>query len=127
MDMRRWVKATQGNPAYGTSSRSGFADWSRRVGRPVHGNSLAATGPHDVYVLRNAQTDELLHFGQTGRGYLTRLAEHQRDYAKLGIRLKSDLLDTVEGNAAARALESRYIDTYMRVFGQRPSFNPVNH
>jgi RHS repeat-associated protein len=127
MDMARWVKATQGNTAYGTGFKSGFADWSRRVGQPVHGNSLAATGPHDVYVLRDASTRELLHFGETGRGYLTRLAEHQRDYAKLGIRLKVDLLHTVEGKAAARALESRYIDTYIRVFGQRPPFNPVNH
>lgn len=127
MDMARWAKATQGNPAYGTGFKSGFADWSRRVGQPVHGNSLAATGPHDVYVLRNANTGELLHFGETGRGYLTRFAEHQRDYARLGIDIDIELLRTVEGKAAARAFESRYIDTYIRVFGQRPPFNPVNH
>jgi len=126
MDMARWVKATQGNPAYGTGGRSGFAEWSARVEKPIHGNSLTATGPHDVYVLRDAGSGRLLHFGETGRSYVTRLAEHQRDYARQGIRLQIDLLDTVEGKAAARALESRYILTYTRVFGQRPLFNPVN-
>jgi hypothetical protein len=103
MDMARWVKATQGNPAYGTGFKSGFADWSRRVGQPVHGNSLAAQGAHDVYVLREAGSGRLLHFGETGRGYLTRFAEHQRDYARLGIDIEVDLLRTVEGKAAARA------------------------
>lgn len=127
MDLRRWVKATQGNPAYGTGFRSGFADWSRRIGRPLHGNSFAAAGPHDVYVLRNAATGELLHFGETGKGYLTRFAAHQREYAKLGIDIDVDRLSTVEGKAAARAIESRYISTYIRVFDQRPRFNPVNH
>ncbi|MEX1027927.1 MAG: Hint domain-containing protein, partial [Candidatus Paceibacterota bacterium] len=127
MNMGRWVKATQGNRYYGTGFQSGFADWSRRVGRPVHGNSLAAQGAHDVYVLRDAASDRLLHFGETGRGYLTRFAEHQREYALLGIDIEVDLLRTVEGKAAARALETTYIDTFRRIFGQRPSNNPVNH
>lgn len=127
MDMARWVKATRGNPAYGTGFKGGFADWSRRVGQPVHGNSLAAQGAHDVYVLREAGSGRLLHFGETGRGYLTRFAEHQRDYARLGIDIEVDLLRTVEGKAAARAWETRYIDTFRRIFGQRPPNNPVNH
>ncbi|MFN7770826.1 MAG: polymorphic toxin-type HINT domain-containing protein [Planctomycetaceae bacterium] len=127
MEMHRWVQATQGNPAYGTGFKSGFADWSSRVGKPVHGNSLLATGSHDVYVLRNAETRELLHFGETGRGYVARSAGHQRDYAKLGIDIDVDLLRSVEGKAAARLLEKRYIETYMRIFGQRPPYNPVNH
>lgn len=127
MDMRRWVKATQGNPNYGTGFKSGFADWSRRAGNPVHGNSLAATGAHDVYVLREAGSGRLLHFGETGRGYLTRFAEHQRDFAGRGIDIEVQLLRTVEGKAAARALETRYIDTFNRFFQQRPTFNPVNH
>ena len=125
--MRRWLQATQRNPAYGTGFNSGFATWSRRAGSPVHGNSLAATGAHDVYVLRDASSGRLLHFGETGRGFLTRFAEHQRDYAGLGIRIRVDLLNTVEGKAAARALERRYIDTFRRVFGQRPPFNLLNH
>ena len=127
MDMARWVKATQRNSNYGTGFKSSFADWSQRVGRPVHGNSLAAQGPHDVYVLREAGTGRLLHFGETGRGYLTRFAEYQRDYARLGIDIEVDLLRTVEGKAAARAWETRYIDTFRRIFGQRPPDNPVNH
>ena len=127
MDMARWVKATRGNSAYGTGFKSGFAGWSRRVGRPVHGNSLAAQGTHDVYVLREAGSGRLLHFGETGRGYLTRFAEHQRDYARLGVDIEVDLLRTVEGKAAARVWETKYIDTFRRVFGQRPPNNPVNH
>lgn len=31
MDLVRWVKATQGNPAYGTGFQSGFRQWSQRV------------------------------------------------------------------------------------------------
>jgi hypothetical protein len=127
MDMARWVKATQGNPAYGTGFKSGFAEWSARAGKPVHGNSLLASGPHDVYALREVGTRRILHFGETGRGYLTRFAEHQRFYAKLGIDIEVQLLRTVEGKLAGRALEGRYIDAYSRVFGQRPPFNPVNH
>lgn len=128
MDMRRWVQATQGNPAYGTGFRSGYADWIRNVERGgVHPNSLLATGPHDVYVIRDAGTGHLLHFGETGRGYLVSFAEHQRDFAQLGIRVRVDLLDTVEGRAASRILESRYIDTYRRLFGLRPPFNLYNH
>jgi hypothetical protein len=127
MDMARWVKATQGNPAYGTGFKSGFAKWSKQFDGPVHGNSLAATGPHDVYVLLAAGSGELLHFGETGRGFMTRFAEHQRAYATRGMDIEVQLLRSVDGKGAARALESRYIDTYMRIFGKRPPNNPVNH
>ena len=78
-------------------------------------------------MLREAGTGRLLHFGETGRGYLTRFAEHQRDYARLGMDIEVDLLRTVDGKANARALETRYIDTFNRVFGQRPQLNSVNH
>lgn len=127
MQMSRWVKATQGNPTYGTGFRSGFADWSRRISQPAHRNRLDAAGPHDVYVLREAGSGRLLHFGETGRGYLTRFTEHQRQFAKRGIDIEVDLLRTVEGKAAARQLETRYIKTYARTFGERPRYNPVNH
>jgi hypothetical protein len=127
MDMARWVKATQGNPAYGTGFNSGFSKWSKQFDGPVHGNSLAATGPHDVYVLRAAGSGELLHFGETGRGFTRRFAEHQRAYAVQGMDIEAQLLRSVDGKAAARGWESRYIDTYIRVFGKRPPNNGVNH
>ena len=87
----------------------------------------AATGPHDVYVIRNTSNGELLHFGETGRGYMTRLAEHQRSFNRLGIDVDVELLRSLEGKAAARALESRYIDSYRRIFGKRPPFNFNDH
>jgi hypothetical protein len=126
MDMRRWVQATQGNPAYGTGFKSGYGKWIRSV-ENSHGNGLAAIGPHDVYAIRDAATGQVLHFGETGRGYLTRFAEHQRDVARLGIDIDVELLSTVEGKAAAKALETRYITTYRRVFGSRPPFNFSDH
>jgi hypothetical protein len=127
MSMAQWIAATQRQ--YGGISggyRSGYSAWERST-FGVHGNSLLATGPHDVYVLRQAGTDRLLYFGETGRGYLTRFAEHQRDFAQRGVRITVDRLDTVEGKAAARLLETRYIDTYHRIFGRRPPFNGNNH
>ncbi len=95
-------------------------------GRP-HANSLSTNGIHDVYVVREIGSGRLLHFGETGRGYLSRFAEHQRAFDKLGIDIRVDLLKTVDGKAAARQLESRYIDTYRRTYGQRPPFNQSNH
>jgi hypothetical protein len=127
MSLQRWVQATQRQ--YGGVSggyRSGFAKWSKNVGG-VHGNSLLSKGPHDVYVLRKEGSGELLHFGETGRGYLTRFSEHQRDFAKQGLEVEVELLRTVEGKAAAKALELKYIQTYIKVYGKRPPNNPVNH
>jgi hypothetical protein len=77
--------------------------------------------------LRDADTGRLLHFGETGRGYLTRFAEHQRFFAKLGIDIDVELLDTVDGKVAAKLLETRYIETFERVFGSRPAFNFSTH
>ena len=93
----------------------------------VHGNSLLAKGPHDVYVVRRSSTGELLHFGETGRGTLTRQAEHIRNFAKEGIDIDVQRLATVEGKAAAKALEKRYIKTYTKTFKKRPPYNPVDH
>jgi RHS repeat-associated protein len=127
MPLKAWVGATQRH--YGGVSggyRSGFQAWSHGQGS-VHGNSLRATGPHDVYVIRDANTRQLLHFGETGRGYQTRFVEHQRDYAVDGTDISVDLLRTVEGKRAAKALERRYIRTYTKIFGQRPPENPVDH
>ncbi|EJL72177.1 putative permease, partial [Variovorax sp. CF313] len=128
MSLQRWVSATQRQ--YGGVSggyQSGFADWSRGIDG-VHGNSLLAKGPHDIYVVRNADNGELLHFGETGRGYLTRFAEQQRYFAGKGINnIEVNLLGTKEGKSAAKDVELRYIETYIKVFGKRPPYNPVNH
>jgi hypothetical protein len=92
MEMQQWVRATQRQ--YGGVSggyRSGFGDWFKGGLENIHGNSLAAKGAHDVYVLREAGSGRLLHFDETGRGYLTRFAEHQRVFG--GKRPPGCLLD----------------------------------
>ncbi|EOV9602889.1 RHS repeat-associated core domain-containing protein, partial [Cronobacter malonaticus] len=126
MSMKQWVGHTRSQP-WGHGSRSGYGDWVKATSGTVHGNSRLATGLHDVYVIREAGTNKLLHFGETGRGYLTRFAEHQKRFNALGIDVYSTRLATVEGKAAARALELRYIKTYERIFGEMPPYNPVYH
>ncbi|AYM76206.1 hypothetical protein D9M09_10680 [Janthinobacterium agaricidamnosum] len=106
--------------------QSGYAKWSNSLDG-VHGNSLSASGPHDVYVIRDAKSRELLYFGETGRDYLTRFTEHQRVFAKKDIALDVDLLRTAEGKKNAKELELKYIQTYTKTFGKRPPYNPVNH
>jgi RHS repeat-associated protein len=127
MELARWHRATIRH--YGGDGgvfNSGFSEWFRNTNGKLNGNSLLATGPHDVYVIRGIETGRILHFGETGRGYLTRFEEHFDDFSELGIGVRVDLLGTVEGKAAARALENRYINTYLKIFGERPLFNPVS-
>jgi hypothetical protein len=86
----------------------------------IHGNSLSATGPHDVYVIRDATTGRIYHFGETGRGFETRGAEWVRKLRnEHGLDTVVEHLRTVEGKAAAKALETRYIETYEKVFGMK--------
>ena len=93
----------------------------------LNGNRLDTLGLHDVYVIRDKSNGKLLHFGETGRGIRNRFKEHRRDFAKIGVEIDVDILATFDGKSAARALESRYIETYMRIFYKRPPFNSVNH
>jgi hypothetical protein len=128
MEMQEWVQATQRQ--YGGVSggyRSGFGDWFTQGLESVHGNSLAAKGPHDVYAIMEAGSDRVLHFGETGRGYLTRFAEHQRAFDEMGIDIEVQFHRTVDGKAAAKVLESRYIKTFERYFGTKPPFNLSTH
>jgi hypothetical protein len=92
----------------------------------LNGNRLDTPGPHDVYVIRERRSGRLLKFGETGRGVFERFKEQQRKLKKPGIDIEVDLLQTVDGKAAAKQLEKRYIETYIKIFGQRPPFNSVN-
>jgi len=92
----------------------------------LNGNRLDTPGPHDVYVIRESKSGRLLHFGETGRGFLERFKEQQGKFKRLGFDIEVNLLETVDGKAAAKELEKRYIETYIKIFGQRPPFNPVN-
>lgn len=58
---------------------------------------------------------------------MTRGAEWRRHFQSLGIETDTVLLRAVQGKAPARALETRYIDTYERVFGSQPQYNLSSH
>jgi hypothetical protein len=77
--------------------------------------------------MRDLATGRVLHIGETGRGALTRGSEWQRYFQRLGIDTETVPLRTVEGKAAAKALETRYIQTYRRIYGQRPQYNLSDH
>ena len=97
-------------------SRSGFRSSS-------HGNRLTATGPHDVYAVRDATSGRVLHFGETGRGFRTRGLEWARILReRYGLETRVEHLKAVQGKGAARTLESRYIRTYEKLFGHKPGY-----
>ena len=101
---------------------------SRRRSAPpkVHGNSLRATGNHTVYAITDRSTGRVLRFGESGRSQ-SRASELRRGFSRQGIDIDIRTIRTVEGKAAARSLETRYIQTYRRVYGHRPPFNLNDH
>jgi hypothetical protein len=127
MDMKRWTQATQKH--YGNPNRfgDGYGKWINKQEKGIHGNSLDATGPHDLYVIRQKGTDQILHFGETGRGYQIRGDEWSKHLKnEYGLETYVDLLKTVEGKRAAKVLETKYIKTYEKIFGHKPGFTDAN-
>lgn len=93
------------------------------LGSKLHGNSLRAAGPHDIYVIRDAKSGRILHFGETGRGFEVRGAEWVRKLKKeYGIDAIIEHVRTVDGKAAAKTLETRYVMTYEKICGTKPGF-----
>ena len=87
-------------------------------------------GSHDVYVVRNAKTGEVLRFGETGRTLDVRLTEHIRKMKKdhnFNEDVVIDKLKTVGSKGAARVIENKYIKTYEKLYKKRPPFNFNNH
>lgn len=96
---------------------------ARAAATRIHGNSLGATGPHDAYVIRDATISRIYHFGETGRGFETRGAEWVRKLRKEhGLDPVVEHLRTVEGKSAGKKLETRYIESYEKVFGIKPGY-----
>ncbi len=93
-----------------------------------HRNRLDADGPHDVYAVVDVNTRQVYHFGETGRGWETRGREWQRKLAKeYGLETEVVPLRTgLPGKAAAKELETRYIETYEKAFGQKPFYVDEN-
>jgi RHS repeat-associated protein len=107
--------------------RDNLDDHDRRFYGKPHGNSLDAYGPHDVYVIRDAKTGQVYHFGETGRGYETRGDEWAKIFKeRYGLDVVVKKLKTVEGKEAAKVLETRYIKTYEKLFGHKPGFYDKN-
>ena len=124
-----------------SNNGTGPARWTNVDAKPsevVNGNSLEASGPHDIYVIRaradqtlpgggTVKAGQVLHFGETGRGAQVRGAEWIKKLrVEQGIKAYMEELRTVEGKAAARPIESRYISTYEKVFGKRPGFEDAD-
>lgn len=120
---------------------TGPVRWTNIEGPPstaVHGNSLLAMGPHDVYAVRSAMDQtakgggqvsagQVLHFGETGRGWETRGNEWARYLRqKYGLESFAEPLRTVEGKAAGKTTETKYIDYYEKVFGKKPGFEDAS-
>jgi RHS repeat-associated protein len=97
------------------------------AGTPVHGNNLQATGDHVVYAVTDRSSGQVLRFGETGRDVSVRGSEWRRFFARQGIDVDIQPLRTVEGKAAARQIETKYITTFERLFGHRPEFNLSDH
>jgi len=96
--------------------------------QPLQGNDLRSPGPHDVYALLDAKTGQLLRFGETGRGTVARLKEWRRYFRREhGIDVAIKRLNSVSGKRAAKALESRYIETYKKIFGNLPKYQKTLH
>jgi hypothetical protein len=78
-------------------------------------------------VIRDTKTGRIYHFGETGRGFEVRGREWVRRLEKsYGLSTRVQLLRTVESKAAAKALESRYIQTYEKIYDIKPGFVDAN-
>ena len=103
-DLSGWVKATQGNPAYGTGVRSGYADWIRSV-ESVHGNSSLSARTAYLYRLED-RAGNLLKWGITQdldarytQGFLMdkKLIEVARGRRLDMLRMERNLVETQPG------------------------------
>lgn len=96
-------------------------------GKKIHGNSLDTPKPTDLYVVREKRTGEIIRFGETTQGYKKRGQQHARRFSKLGIEVETTLLKGGLSKREAKALETRYIRSYEKVFGNKPPYNKSYH
>ena len=94
--------------------------------RKIHGNSLLATGPHDVYAITELGTGRVLHLGETGQ-LTVRKGYWRRYFHALGIDTETVPLRRLDGKFTAKKVETRYIQTYRKIYGQRPPYNKTDH
>ncbi|WP_425464182.1 RHS repeat domain-containing protein [Paenibacillus lentus] len=97
------------------------------TGKKIHGNSLDSPKPTDLYVVRERRTGEIIRFGETTQGFKKRGQQHARRFSKLGIEVETTLLKGGLSKRQAKALETRYIRSYEKVFGNKPPYNKSYH
>ena len=76
---------------------------------------------------RDRANGQVYHIGETGRGYEVRGPEWVKRFkAEYGLDTVVEHRRTVEGKGAAKRLETRYIDTYEKIYGFKPGFIDSN-
>ena len=100
---------------------------NKGTGKNIHGNSLDTPKPTDLYVVRERRTGEIIRFGETTQGYKKRGQQHARRFSKLGIEVETTLLKGGLSKREAKALETRYIRSYKKLFGKKPPYNKSYH
>lgn len=100
--------------------------------RAVHKNSLDYVGDTHVYVIRNPD-GTLYKVGESAQGVrVTDGASIRAEMQARALRKETGDFYTTEirqnfgGKADARAYETRFIQTYERLYGQRPPGNPLD-
>ena len=100
--------------------------------RTIHKNSLDYIGDTHVYVIRNPdgtlyKVGESAQGVRVGDGASIRAEQQARALQReTGNRYRTQIRQDFGGKADARAYETRFIQTYERLFGQRPPGNPFD-
>jgi hypothetical protein len=104
MSMAQWVKSTQGNAAYGTGFRSGYASWIRSI-ESTHGNSALSSRMAYLYRMEDARGNFLKwgvtqdlntrYTGAAGRRVV--LVQVKQGRRADMLRLERDLVETFPG------------------------------
>lgn len=99
---------------------------------PIHKNSLNYVGDTHVYVIKKAD-GSLYKVGESAQGVRVgdKLSIRAEQQARALQRDTGDFYTTeirrnFGGKAGARAYETKFIQTYERLYGKRPPGNPLD-
>lgn len=100
--------------------------------KSIHKNSLAYVGDTHVYVIRNSD-GTLYKVGESAQGVRVsdgasiRAEQQARALQReTGDFYTTEIRQNFGGKAGARAYETRFIETYIKIYGKRPPGNPIN-
>jgi URI fold toxin 2 len=104
----------------------------RGVIAPIHKNSLNYIGDTHVYAIRGPD-GSLYKVGESARGVRVgdgasiRAEEQSRAlFKETGDVYTTEIRQNFGGKADARAYETKFIQTYERLYGKRPPGNPLD-